>query len=1074
MASLKDLIVMGPARFLDKLYGNLEGNATSATKLQTPRAINGTNFDGTTAITTANWGTARNIYIQDSDGSNTGAAVSVNGGANATLKLPATIKASLSGNASTATTATYALKMQTYKYNSTQTYGTSYPLYAQWNQQGNVLLLKCDNYTVNTDTATKLATARTINGTNFDGSAAITTANWGTARTLTIGNTGKSVNGSSNVSWSLAEIGAVPKIEGNANVAYPVYRALGNIYKGSAAVSYYRIALPQATSWGMFMMKLAVRESYSTGSAGEIIIYANHSSSADWNQFFATCVGNLSTNIKVYGSDKKYFYIGGSFSYGGLSIELMTVGDTASTINLSNVVIDTVTALPSTYQTATMCYSLHSNNYTTHLDSRYVTLATEQTITAAKTLTSNWSFKTTNYTSTPIQLLDDSTTYGHTMLIGAGGTTYIGAGESASTLYSKLAVKSTEDLILGADSSIRFHTGADSATTTSGITLNTSNQLYPQTNNTGSLGTSSYKWGSIYSNKGYFGGTSTTDYALNTSSFICDSWIRTKGATGWYNEDYGGGWHMNDTIWIRAYNDKKVYVSNAASNAIMTEGGVAATSIESRGGYPIFRLADDISMSSLGTSAAIEEYIKLYIKSICSKYPGKHGVFRGKCSPNSVAYVEVYIYDTSTVNSTTGLPQYCFGTWRQYTNTFYKFWTADYTFGLTAIVDSSNFSSILDSYYDSRYLKLSGGTMTGALNLKNGTWNKAGDDAQFGDNNTAGSFAIQGLNGTTNLKLVKYGDSNSYATISWDGTYITSSGHLALPASKHFYMTYNNTKHSVLYNHDNGNVSLRACGGGLFIGYGDTTTGIHFGPSGNWGSISSSGYSGNAATATKLQTARTIFGQSFNGTANVAGQVDCYGSYTASANQRYYYSALEIRENGLVGSAQSDIGYAPSIGFHWANRTAATLNYHSDGIFYFRKQDGTSRATIDANVNGWASSAGSASTATYLVEDESFNLSRHSFQYFNISGTAGAAVSTNDTPTTAWWHIQRHTHANSAGYYTDVAIPFNDNQIYYKRVSSGSLVNGGWVMLYDTKSIIYSSTEPTSGLKAGMIWLKPV
>ena len=58
------------------------------------------------------------------------------------------------------------------------------------------------------NTATKLATARTINGTSFNGSANITTANWGTARTITIGNTGKSVNGSGNVSWSLAEIGA--------------------------------------------------------------------------------------------------------------------------------------------------------------------------------------------------------------------------------------------------------------------------------------------------------------------------------------------------------------------------------------------------------------------------------------------------------------------------------------------------------------------------------------------------------------------------------------------------------------------------------------------------------------------------------------------------------------------------------------------------------------------------------------------------------------------------------------------------------------------------------------------------
>lgn len=60
----------------------------------------------------------------------------------------------------------------------------------------------------NANAAVKLATARTINGTSFDGTANITTANWGTSRTLTIGNTGKSVNGSGNVSWSLSEIGA--------------------------------------------------------------------------------------------------------------------------------------------------------------------------------------------------------------------------------------------------------------------------------------------------------------------------------------------------------------------------------------------------------------------------------------------------------------------------------------------------------------------------------------------------------------------------------------------------------------------------------------------------------------------------------------------------------------------------------------------------------------------------------------------------------------------------------------------------------------------------------------------------
>ena len=59
------------------------------------------------------------------------------------------------------------------------------------------------------NTAVKLATVRTINGTSFDGSASITTSNWGTGRTLTIGNSGKTVNGSGNVSWSLSEIGAM-------------------------------------------------------------------------------------------------------------------------------------------------------------------------------------------------------------------------------------------------------------------------------------------------------------------------------------------------------------------------------------------------------------------------------------------------------------------------------------------------------------------------------------------------------------------------------------------------------------------------------------------------------------------------------------------------------------------------------------------------------------------------------------------------------------------------------------------------------------------------------------------------
>ena len=117
-------------------------------------------------------------------------------------------------------------------------------------------------------------------------------------------------------------------------------------------------------------------------------------------------------------------------------------------------------------------------------------------------------------------------------------------------------------------------------------------------------------------------------------------------------------------------------------------------------------------------------------------------------------------------------------------------------------------------------------------------------------------------------------------------------------------------------------------------------------------------FSGNASSATQLETPRTIFGNIFNGTADISGQGLFHGTKT-NADRRCFYSALQIRENDLVGNTQSDFLYAPSIGFHWLNRVAGFMSLHTDGNFYFRKQNGTDRATIDANLN-----AGSIATTT--------------------------------------------------------------------------------------------------------------
>lgn len=83
--------------------GSYYGNASSAAGLQYARAINGTSFNGTQAITTAKWGTARSIYIADANNTHSGKGVEADGSANFTLKLPSVITATVVGNADTAT-----------------------------------------------------------------------------------------------------------------------------------------------------------------------------------------------------------------------------------------------------------------------------------------------------------------------------------------------------------------------------------------------------------------------------------------------------------------------------------------------------------------------------------------------------------------------------------------------------------------------------------------------------------------------------------------------------------------------------------------------------------------------------------------------------------------------------------------------------------------------------------------------------------------------------------------------------------------------------------------------------------
>ena len=89
---------------------------------------------------------------------------------------------------------------------------------------------------------------------------------------------------------------------------------------------------------------------------------------------------------------------------------------------------------------------------------------------------------------------------------------------------------------------------------------------------------------------------------------------------------------------------------------------------------------------------------------------------------------------------------------------------------------------------DTNYLKRSGGTMTGALNLANNKLNLVGDDCYFGDQDIAGGFCLKGANGTTSLNLINKDNVAQKASLSYAGGNLVSSvtiqGNLSGSATK--------------------------------------------------------------------------------------------------------------------------------------------------------------------------------------------------------------------------------------------------------------------------------------------------
>lgn len=497
------------------------GAANSANTLTTARTINGTSFNGSANITTANWGTARIITI-----GSTGKSVNGSGSVSWTLHEIGAAPASHTHN------------------------------YAGSSSAGGVA-----------NSATKLATARSINGTNFDGTGNITTANWGTARTITIGNTGKSVNGSGNISWSLSEIGAAAASHTH------------NYIPTSTGSSISIHADSDSSSTGEYLLlKAGHNELKITSSAGgatvtkgqdkltfngNIVYHAGRKpTAAEIGAASTSALETVKQNISdvernTARANHTHTNITNIASRGNVTCESGTARPSVSGASMGQVYNN---GYPTTYGNVLTLKGQGDGQLLLGWSGTDGAHAPVYVRSKRDTSTANWSGWAQVYTTAHKPTASD---VGALPLSGGTMSGYIQLPNTGSSWIDG----SFKGSLRGYRQSTGSYHPIITQTTSSGHKVSLGGLgddfgFHVYDKNRTENGVDKY-WRISLGGK---------DMYTNMRFTVQDDWLYTTGNTGWYNSTHAGGWYMSDSTWLRSYNDKNIYTGGRikAGNALET------------------------------------------------------------------------------------------------------------------------------------------------------------------------------------------------------------------------------------------------------------------------------------------------------------------------------------------------------------------------------------------------------------------------------------------------------------------------------------------------------------------------
>ena len=140
----------------------------------------------------------------------------------------------------------------------------------------------------------------------------------------------------------------------------------------SAATNYYKLSITNVNSiWTMLYIEMSIKENYSTGNYGKIIIHVNKNNSNTITNFTVHTLGQLSSSVTAYANNTSSsfdIYIAGNWSWPTLNVDRVTFGDSATSVSGKNITLTKVTELPSSYSTASVITGINSSNYTSYIN----------------------------------------------------------------------------------------------------------------------------------------------------------------------------------------------------------------------------------------------------------------------------------------------------------------------------------------------------------------------------------------------------------------------------------------------------------------------------------------------------------------------------------------------------------------------------------------------------------------------------------------------------------------------------------------------------------------------------------